>query len=105
MTLRSDAIFASPLARKRTSGKQYCLAASGDYAPSLRSLWHAARDLFRFFLDEDFWVFLSAVSAPGEAVSGALKRKGHDRKAVPLVSGGVDPSPGGYFIEGSAASS
>jgi hypothetical protein len=38
----SDAIFASPLARKRTPGGQYRLVATGDYAPSLRSPWRAA---------------------------------------------------------------
>jgi hypothetical protein len=38
----SDAIFASPLARKRTPGWQYRLVAPGDYAPSLRSPWRAA---------------------------------------------------------------
>ena len=42
-TPRSDAIFVSPLARKRTSGKQSRLAATGDYAPSLRSPWRAAK--------------------------------------------------------------
>ena len=50
-TPRSDAIFVSPLARKRTSGKQSRLAATGDYAPSLRSPWRAAfegRDLRTF---------------------------------------------------------
>ncbi len=42
-TPRSEAIFAFPLARKRTSGKQYRLAPTGVYAPSLRSPWRAAK--------------------------------------------------------------
>ena len=41
----SDAYFASPLARKRTSGKPCGLIATGDYAPSLRSPWRAAEAL------------------------------------------------------------
>ena len=41
-TPRSYASFASPLARKRTSGNQSRLAATRDYPPSLRSPWRAA---------------------------------------------------------------
>ncbi|MBL3588670.1 MAG: hypothetical protein JMN24_02610, partial [gamma proteobacterium endosymbiont of Lamellibrachia anaximandri] len=41
---RSDAYFASPLAQG-TPGKQCGLAATGDYQPSLRSPWLAARVL------------------------------------------------------------
>ncbi|MBL3590512.1 MAG: efflux RND transporter permease subunit, partial [gamma proteobacterium endosymbiont of Lamellibrachia anaximandri] len=42
-TPRSDAYFASPLAQG-TPGKQCGLAATGDYQPSLRSPWLAARE-------------------------------------------------------------
>ncbi|MBL3590692.1 MAG: hypothetical protein JMN24_12965, partial [gamma proteobacterium endosymbiont of Lamellibrachia anaximandri] len=41
-TPRSDAYFASPLAQG-TPGKQCGLAATGDYQPSLRSPWLAAK--------------------------------------------------------------
>ncbi|MBL3619677.1 MAG: hypothetical protein JMN26_18430, partial [gamma proteobacterium endosymbiont of Lamellibrachia anaximandri] len=41
---RSDAYFASPLAQG-TPGKQCGLAATGDYQPSLRSPWLAAKEV------------------------------------------------------------
>ncbi|WP_419632755.1 hypothetical protein, partial [Thiolapillus sp.] len=41
-TPRSEAYFVFPLAQG-TPGKQCCLAAAGDYQPSLRSPWLAAK--------------------------------------------------------------
>ncbi|WP_419582693.1 hypothetical protein [Thiolapillus sp.] len=45
-TPRSEAYFVFPLAQG-TPGKQCCLAATGDYQPSLRSPWLAAMVLLR----------------------------------------------------------
>ncbi|WP_419632732.1 hypothetical protein, partial [Thiolapillus sp.] len=42
-TPRSEAYFVFPLAQG-TPGKQCCLAAAGDYQPSLRSPWLAATE-------------------------------------------------------------
>ena len=70
-TPRSDAIFVSPLARKRTSGKQSRLAATGDYAPSLRSPWRAAdvtaEEVFRSI------IVLCRFGLPGEIDLTAIR--------------------------------
>ena len=55
-TALSDAIFAWSLAPSRTTTRQYRLAPSGDYAPSLRSPWRAAMEEFTEEWYEGFMV-------------------------------------------------
>jgi len=69
MSPRSYASFASPLARKRTSGNQSRLAATRDYPPSLRSPWRAANEKTPRWQAVRL-LFVRSLREPGEADAG-----------------------------------